>query len=55
MMRETILLVDDEAGIRRVMSVLLDDMGYRVLTAAEGREALGLFRQHLPPWPPPRC
>ena len=48
-MRETILLVDDEAGIRRVMSVLLDDMGYRVLTAAEGREALDLFRQHLPP------
>ena len=48
-MRETILLVDDEAGIRRVMSVLLDDMGYRVLTASEGREAMGLFRQHLPP------
>jgi signal transduction histidine kinase/FixJ family two-component response regulator len=49
MTRETILLVDDEAGIRRVLSVLLADMGYEVLTADDGRAALELFRRHLPP------
>ncbi len=39
----TILLVDDEEMIRRSVSALLARFGYRVLTAADGAEALELF------------
>jgi PAS domain S-box-containing protein len=49
MKRETILLVDDEAGIRRVLTILLADMGYEVLAAAEGHAAMELFHRHRPP------
>lgn len=41
----TILLVDDESGIRRVLGIALADMGYRVLVAKDGPEALNLFKQ----------
>jgi two-component system, OmpR family, KDP operon response regulator KdpE len=37
---KTILVVDDEAPIRRALEVLLNGAGYRVLTAAYGGEAL---------------
>lgn len=40
----SLLLVDDEEGIRTVLSLLLTDMGYTVRTAADGAEALALFR-----------
>jgi signal transduction histidine kinase/FixJ family two-component response regulator len=46
--RETLLLVDDEPGIRNVFGILLNDLGYDVLTAADGRQALELFRAHAP-------
>ena len=42
-MDKSILLVDDEEGIRKVLSILLADMGYQVLTAATGAEALRTF------------
>ncbi|MDC0336015.1 response regulator [Pseudodesulfovibrio sp.] len=42
-MQETVLLVDDEAGIRKVLSVAIADAGYRVLTAANGAEALDIL------------
>lgn len=45
---ELILLVDDEEGIRKVLGISLMDSGYRVLTAASGEEALGIFREHNP-------
>lgn len=46
-MKGKILLADDEAGIRKVLGITLADMGYEVLTAADGLEALGIFeRQH---------
>lgn len=45
----TILLVDDEEGIRRVLSITLADMGYQVLNARDGAEALELFEKHMPP------
>ena len=46
---DTILLVDDEEGIRRVLGISLADTGYNVLTAANGLEALEIFKKNLPP------
>lgn len=46
--RLSLLLVDDEDGIRVVMSVLLRDLGYDVATASRGDEALALYEQLLP-------
>ncbi|MBC8247430.1 MAG: response regulator [Deltaproteobacteria bacterium] len=48
-MEKTILLVDDEAGIRRVLKIALSDMGYTVLTAQNGVEALEIFKDTRPP------
>ncbi len=42
---ETILVVDDEPGIREVASRTLRGAGYQVLTAADGDEALRLYRE----------
>jgi len=43
---ELILVVDDEADVRGVVRRTLEKHGYRVVTAAEGAEAMGLFAQH---------
>ena len=43
---ETILLVEDEAALRRSATRILERKGYRVLTAGDGEEALHLFRMH---------
>ncbi len=40
-----LLLVDDEAGIRTVLSITLEDAGYPVDTAANVEEALALFNE----------
>jgi len=48
-MDKSILLVDDEEGIRKVLGILLADMGYRVHTAATGTEALRVFEKLRPP------
>jgi signal transduction histidine kinase/FixJ family two-component response regulator len=45
---ETLLLVDDEPGIRKVLGISLADSGYRVLTAQSGETALEMFRTHHP-------
>jgi len=42
--RETVLLVDDEEDIREVGRELLEIMGYRVLTAQDGKKAVELYR-----------
>jgi signal transduction histidine kinase len=47
-MAETILLVDDEPGIRNVLRISLADSGYTVHTAGNGNEALRLFRELCP-------
>lgn len=42
----TILLVDDERTVRDAARVVLENARYRVLDAANGEDALGLFLQH---------
>jgi PAS domain S-box-containing protein len=41
---ETILLVEDEKKVRKFGRMALELLGYRVLTAANGREALEVYR-----------
>ena len=43
---ETLLLVEDEPGIRTMTRAYLESLGYKVLEAANGREALQLSRQY---------
>ena len=40
---ETILLVEDEENLREAAQEMLESQGYRVLTAANGREALEVY------------
>ena len=47
-MEKSILLVDDEEGIRKVLGISLADMGYHVITAENGQEALRLFKKVCP-------
>ncbi|MGP0072157.1 MAG: response regulator [Bryobacteraceae bacterium] len=44
--RATILVVEDEAGIRALVRKILRRQGYEVLEAANGQDALALFREH---------
>ncbi len=43
---ETILVVDDEAGILQVTRSILLGNGYKVITAREGMQALARFTEH---------
>jgi PAS domain S-box-containing protein len=43
---ETILVVDDELGIRSLASEILSRHGYRVLIASDGTDAMALVAQH---------
>lgn len=42
----TVLLVDDEERVRAVAKRMLEKFGFDVLTAADGKEALEVFRAH---------
>lgn len=42
--QETILIVEDEESIRRLMQTILQDQGYQVLAASDGIEALQLLQ-----------
>jgi PAS domain S-box-containing protein len=48
-MYEKILIVDDEEDIREVLRISLTDLGYEVLTAENGEEALRIVREITPP------
>jgi len=41
----TILVVDDEEGVRDIASSILDEFGFEVLLARDGEEALELFKE----------
>lgn len=43
---ETILLADDETGVRRFARRALEDCGFAVLEARDGKEAVALFDSH---------
>lgn len=43
---KTVLVVDDEPEIRKLVTAMLSRSGYRVLTADTGENAVRLFRQH---------
>src|SRR5262249_6485917 len=45
MPEKTILLVDDDASLRRVLAPHLTEAGYPVLTAAGGKSGLDLFTE----------
>jgi DNA-binding response OmpR family regulator len=48
MTKRTILVVDDEAKIVNLLRAYLEDAGYRVATAGDGREALFTARHEKP-------
>jgi DNA-binding response OmpR family regulator len=45
---KTLLVVDDDPTVRESLGELLRHQGYRVLTAADGEEGLGLVREKRP-------
>ncbi len=46
--KEKILVVDDEASIRRILETRLSMIGYDVVTAADGEEAVATFNENQP-------
>jgi len=42
----TILVVDDEDGVREVAQTFLEKAGFKVLVASDGREGVEIFRSH---------
>jgi CheY-like chemotaxis protein len=45
---ETILVVEDEDGVRALVIKVLEGLGYRLLQAASGPRALEVWREHGP-------
>jgi two-component system NtrC family sensor kinase len=43
---ETILIAEDEAGIRDLITTILTDYGYEVIGAEDGKEAIQRFREN---------
>ncbi len=43
---QLILVVEDEEPVRKVLTTFLQKLGYRVVAAADGREALALWARH---------
>ncbi|MCC5615515.1 PAS domain S-box protein [Nostoc sp. CHAB 5836] len=43
---ELILVVDDEAEIREIATIILENHNYKILTASNGIEAIALYAEH---------
>jgi len=41
-----VLVVDDEEGVREVATAMLEDIGYKVLTAVDGEHAIEVYQKH---------
>jgi CheY-like chemotaxis protein len=46
MTRKSILVVDDEPSVRKLLAAVLRQAGFSVRVAASGEEAVGLYGQH---------
>jgi two-component system NtrC family response regulator len=46
---KTVLIIEDDESLRRVLEFSLEEAGYRVLTAREGDSGLKTFRSEHPP------
>ena len=46
--RKTVLVVDDEADIRKILQRVLASKGYKVIEADRGLEALRMVKAHMP-------
>lgn len=44
--QNAVLVIDDDLGVRHVVSRMLSRSGYRVLTASRGDEGIEVFREH---------
>jgi two-component system, cell cycle sensor histidine kinase and response regulator CckA len=42
----TVLVAEDEEGVREIARRMLGDLGFTTLTAADGREAVGIMARH---------
>ncbi len=47
-MESTVLIVDDEEGIRETLSGIFEDEGYSVITTGSGEDALRIVREQIP-------
>jgi CheY-like chemotaxis protein len=45
---KTILIVDDEPNIRKSLKMVLEDVGFQVVTAADGVEAMEIIKEKRP-------
>jgi two-component system cell cycle sensor histidine kinase/response regulator CckA len=46
--KKTILVVDDEPEIRKLVGAMVGQFGYQVITADSGEHALTLYKNHKP-------
>lgn len=46
---ETILLVEDDVMVRELVTTILEDKGYKILVASNGKNALSICEQHDEP------
>ena len=46
---KTVLVVDDEPEVRKLVSAMVTQFGYNVLTADSGEHALTLYKHHKEP------
>lgn len=48
MLKQTILVVEDDHGIGEVLQMMLEDEGYTVVQASDGQAALAILRTCIP-------